>query len=470
MRKTAFTLIVFLASLVAHAQCPTADDVNVQNALDTLATTGGVMQLDARVYNICQPLIVPSNVHLRGAGRGATIIRGAATSACKTVLNAQVCADVAAVAANNVSITDLTVDNNTNNHLANGVAFIPAGVPYDGQVSTNGLVARVEVLGVRDSPTIHTYQIWNFRGQHIKIADNWVDGNSTSNSNQEGIESYGGYDVVIANNTVRNIGSSCINIGSAGSVAYTETVGLFAVNNYLDNCQRGVHVGTSNVSGDEYSAHIHVEGNVITNSRLNGINVNPASATHMRDLLIAHNTIRVVGPSSTSDPAAGIRLYPNGTIDSSAILSTTVEDNLIADIRGANAHGIRLTSYPNARVRGNTILDTASTGIQAMDTKSIEIVDNRFERTGTHGIDLEKLTGDISSMVIAGNTFADWLSTSPAIVFAGAHFGVVRDNTFRRTDTAQPLAISFASSCGVTVSGNLAWYRSWTDPSVPACP
>jgi parallel beta-helix repeat protein len=449
---------------VAHAQCPGVDDLAVQQRLDDAATAGGgTVQLDARVYNLCMPLILRSNVHLRGAGRGATIIRAAASHPCKTENGADVCASIGAAGAQNTSVEQLTVDHKTNGANANGIVFVSAGALYNGQATTNGSVSNVEVLG---APAFHNYMIWNLKGQHIKITDNWVDGGSASQSDQEGIESFGGYDVVIAHNTVQNIGQAGINLGSAG-LTDSETFGLFIVDNYVKNCQIGVHIGTSSENGDQFNAHTHIRGNVITGMREIGIDVWVAPSTHERDLVIAQNTIRGV----SGDEAAGIRLIPNGvSLTSDAVAATVVEGNTIAEVRGTSAHGIRLWSYPNARVLNNTISDIDHEGIFAVDTENLEVKGNRVERT-VIGVSVQKAGGGIGSLVVAGNYIADWATQTAGILIVGAHNAAVRNNTLTRKDNVQtgPLVVD-STSCGVSVNGNLAWYLSgWENESTPMC-
>jgi hypothetical protein len=480
----AFTLLSGSALL---AQCDTSNDdtAALQALLDAKAAAGGgTVQLDGRVYKTTQALIIPSNVHLRGAGRGATIIRGLAAFFGPVINNSWVGATIASVGAINVSVSDLTVDHRTCSRNANVISFLPNSSStgngsyqlYDSTPTTNGLIERVEILGA-GVPTYHNYMIWNLRGQHVKIIDNWVDGGSTVTSPQEGIESFGGYDVVIANNTVMNIGGACINLGSAG-VASSETFGLFAVNNYLKKCNVGINLGTSNVLADQFNAHSHLRGNVITDIRLIGIDIPVMPGTHELDLDISHNTIRDV---SASDQAAGIRLRSSGgPISSDAVSSNVIEGNYIANVRGANGHGIRLQSYPNVRVLNNTIAGTDHEGIWAYDTADLEVVGNRIEvcplstcTSGLTGISVQKGTTGIDRLVIERNVIGNWSTQTGAILIVGAKWGVVRDNSFKRGDSANPSPIVFdQTSCGVTVTGNRRlYYRTdnWTEPTTGQC-
>ena len=454
--------------------CPTSDDTSVQALLDAAAAAGGgTVQLEARVYKICSPLIVGSDVHLRGAGRGATIIRTKATITGKVINNAFIAASIAAVGASNVTISDLTVDHATCTSNANGIALMPSGVAgqgsqeYNGTTPKYGLIERVEVLG---TPGPHAYMIWNLKGEHIKIVGNWVNGNSTTTSSQEGIETFGGKDVLIADNTVRNIGYACLNIGSAG-LQNTETVGVVAVNNNLAGCAVGINLGTSmDGASPRNNLHTLLRGNVITNCRQVGIDVPVTIGTQERDLEISGNTIRDINASG----AAGIRLRANGspyTLAADAIVANTISGNVIGNIRGSNAHGIRVSGYPNARILNNTVVDTDNEGIYVADSNDVEIAGNRVERPGTAGIAIWKsLAPEVARPIVERNVIRDWSATTAGILVIGAKRGTVKDNVFKR-DTGTPNPIVFdVSSCGVTVNGNVQWYLpTWTEPTTPGC-
>lgn len=444
----------------------------LQKLLDAAAAAGGgTVQLKPGVYYTCRPLILGSNVHLRGAGRGATIIRGSAQISGRFVDNAYVGASIASVGTDNTSVTDLTIDHATCGRNANGLAFMPTGTSatnvekYDGTVPTNGLVERVEVLG---APDFHNYMIWNLRGQHMKFADNWVDGGATTNAAQEGIESFGGYDVVINNNTVKNIGAACINLGSAG-IVNSETNGLFVTNNYANNCGVGVNIGTSSGNGNQMNSHTHITGNIITEARTVGIDVAVAVATNERDLQISGNTIRNI----SGDSVAGIRLRASGgPIESSAVIATTVDGNHIDNIQGRNAFGIVVVSYPNARLVNNTIVDTANEGIYAIDSQDMEITSNRIERTGSIAIGMYPSPArTVERFSIERNKISDWSSVSPGVLVNRGRYGLVRDNVFSRKDHLLPSPVVVDSeSCSVRISGNIVWYLpNWPGAATPNC-
>ena len=476
--KRILLTVAFLAFLSpANAQtcplaCPTSDDAEIQGMLDAAAAAGGgVVQLEARVYQTCTALVVKSNVHLRGAGRGATIIRGSATITGVILDNAYLSASVGSIGAHNISISDLTIDHATCSRDSNGIALLPSGTPggdvqaYDGTVPTNALITNLEVLG---SPSFHNYMIWNLKGQHIKIVNNWVDGGATFTTAQEGIESFGGYDVVIANNTVKNIGTACVNLGSAGIVD-SDTKGIFVENNYLSGCNDGVHLGTSDENGNQLNAHTHIRGNVIRDTRKTGIDVAVAPTTSEINLDISHNSIRNI----SGDLAAGIQLRATeGALDASAVIANTIESNLIANVRGRYAHGIRLMEYLNARVLNNTIVGTDNDGIFVRNSIDTEIVGNRIEATATTPIGVYRSGGGQPARVVVERNRIHWATSATGILMLGVNRGSVRDNVFSSTAPGQPSPVVVADqACGITVTGNLPWYTvNWVNVSSAACP
>lgn len=473
--KSIVVLFLVLASPFVAAQpcpvsCPTLDDVAVQSLLDG----GGLVQLQPRLYQTCNPLILPSNTHLRGT-RGATVIRGGAGFTGIVVNGSYVQSLVAAVGADNVTVSDLTVDLFTCGAPANALSLLPAGVTgsqsYDGTVVTNATVESVEILG---TPGIHSYMIWNLRGRHVRYLNNWIDGNSTAAGfSQEGMESYGGYDVLMSGNTVKNMGASCVIIGSGtGDIAATDLQGVRVVDNHLSGCTVGIYLASVGMSSGESNSHTKISRNVIVDSRQIGIDVPVFSGTIERDLQITDNTIRNVSASL----GAGIRLWTvqGQSAGTFGVVGTVVEGNHIENISGSNSFGIMLHHYPNARILNNTIIGTSAESVFIQNSTNVDITGNRIEQAGGPGIGIYRqgaAENSISGFIIERNRISNWLGATTGILALGAHGGAIRDNVFQRTDTATTVPIYTDSSCGVTFGGNLAWYLpSWSEVSTPACP
>jgi parallel beta-helix repeat protein len=143
-----------------------------------------------------------------------------------------------------------------------------------------------------------------------------------------------------------------------------------------------------------------------------------------------------------------------------------VEGNQIDLVMGT-AFGIRLESYSNVRILNNTILKTSREGIYANGANDIEIKGNRIEGAGLRGI----YTGpSVQTQIITDNFIVDWGSASDGIRLEGVSYGVVRDNTFKRTDSARPQPLVVGWSCGVVLNDNVLLYQGSIDNSTrPPC-
>ncbi|MDP9194001.1 MAG: right-handed parallel beta-helix repeat-containing protein [Acidobacteriota bacterium] len=476
--KTVYAVLFLLFTTNLFGQCvfscPTADEIAVQAELNaTAAAGGGTVQIRKRVLNVCRPLAIGSNTHLRGVMRGATVVRAVSGFAGRYVSNTALTSVIGTVGTNNVTISDLTADIFTCGVHANVIELLPASTvkgAMDGTVVTNATVERVEILG---APGYHSYMIWNLKGRHIRYLNNWIDGNSarasTGGKNQEGMESFGGYDVLMQGNTVKNIGAACVTLG-AGNIVNSDTNGLRVVDNYLSNCTVGINLTASGVFKGESTAHTLIRGNVIVDIRQAGIDVPVDPGAYVRDLQIIGNTIRNV----TLPLASGIVLRSNGdVIGPQSVIGTVVAENHVQSVTGANSFGIFLSNYPGARVLNNTIIGTASDGIRVHNSSDTEVVRNRITAAGNTGVGVYR-TGTRASarVMVEGNRINDWSPLTSGVLVLGTSRGTVKNNVFARSDTAVPSPVTVTSeSCGFTVSGNEPWHlTSWPGIIVPPCP
>jgi parallel beta-helix repeat protein len=446
----------------AHAQCPTSADITIQNAISAAAAAGGgTVQLETGIYQICQPVVLASNVHLRGRGIGATVLQtlGGPPTGPLGVFGASIVG--AGIA--NASVVGLTLDQRTSGRVANGIAIVPGNADFSGTVSNNILIERNQVLGAPVDGG-HQYMIWNMRGQNVKIVNNWVDGGFTAEPSvalQEGIEVFGGYDVLVEGNTVRGIGGTCLNFGSAIGVPNTHTVGLSIRNNYAFQCKVGINIGGADQAN--LNAHSIVAGNIIIYAWTTGISVYAGPGQSERDLQIRGNTIRGVGPGGASAVCDGILLFAV----SGSPITTTVEGNQIDTVQG-RAFGIRLESYSNARILNNSILNPSREGIYASNSNNLEVRGNRIQGAGLRAI----YSGPaVQAQIVTDNLIIDWGVASDGIRLDGVNYGVVRDNLFKRADAARPAPVVMgAGTCGIAVAGNVALYAgAINNGSPPGC-
>jgi parallel beta-helix repeat protein len=156
-----------------------------------------------------------------------------------------------------------------------------------------------------------------------------------------------------------------------------------------------------------------------------------------------------------------------------SIASSVVKDNRIGNINGL-AFGIRLWTYPNVRILDNSVSQTGREGIYSESSRNLEIRGNRIVSAGLRGIfaGSEYFWGQlINNQIVTDNVIVNWGPNSDGVRLNGARYGLVRNNTFRRSDGARPRPVVLWLSCGVPVDGNVALYAGTVDNvSTGPCP
>lgn len=440
----------------ATASGETDDEPAIQAALDHAAVNGGgTVRLPAGVYGVGRPLVLRSNVRLTGVGPGKSVVRPTSKSIGKVVEGTGVWAVIAAVAADNAHVADLTVDLSVHQTHANGVALLPSGQNFEGTPSTNCTISGVEVIG---GGNYHSYMIWNLRGRHIRITDNLVDGRVVGpvESYQEGIESYGGYDVLIRGNTVKNIGNTALNFGSAG-LADSELVGLEVTENSVSNSSRALNIGPGmGTDGSQNVSKVKIAKNDFRDLWKMGIQVSVEPGTRISDLQIEDNIIESVGTSAGSGATA---IFFRGSLAKDGLLAgdsfdTIVSGNQFAKVRGANAIGLLSTFYPNLTFRGNTLSEVGGAAIQAIASESLEVTANTISDSGYIGL----VSRGGGSLFVRDNVFEDWglAGGRPAAVsLDDLSGGDVLNNTFRSKEATGSAVRVERGASNVAVIGNV---------------
>jgi hypothetical protein len=427
----------------------------VQAALNAAAAAGGgSVHIPEGVYGIARPLILRSGVHLIGSGRGQTVLRSLVMSWGEVEPGAGVTGTVAMIAANDASVTDLTVDLSIAGTHSNGVVILPDGPNLTGAPSTNCTIERVEVIG---GGNYHAYMIWNYRGRRIRIVDNVVDGRVISPvaSSQEGIESYGGRDILVSSNVIRNVGNAALNFGSAG-LPDTSIDGLVVIGNDVSNVGVGINIGTwMDPTGPQNVINARIEYNDFADIWHTGIYVPTQPGTEIRGLSITGNGIRNVGSENTQ----GLGIFFNGrkataTLPASASMDTLIWGNRIANVRGPNATGVVVVDTENVAVLTNYIGQVANTGIYAFGSKNLTVQENIIEDVQRYGL---ISSGPDSSTYVVANNFREWDSSGDGfsgVTVRDADTGSVRDNIFRRSAFIGSAVRIEATSSNVIVFGN----------------
>lgn len=434
----------------------TDNEPMLQAALDHAAASGGAtVYLPAGTYAIARPLIVGSNTQLVGDGPGRTVLRALVPNWGKTAANgAGITAAVSMVAADGSSVRDLTVDLSFASTHSNGVTLQPAGADNLGTPSTNCEVSNIEVIGAGD---YHAYMIWNFRGRDIRIVHNTVDGRVqqyTPGSGQEGIESYGGENVLIAWNTISNIGNAALNFGSAG-LDNTSIDGLEVISNVVTNAAIGLNIGTAmGATGPQNILNVNVMGNEFTNVWQTGMYVPVQAHTEMRGLHITDNHLRNVGSAQTSGTGFYLQTYAADAATSDAISDNIVQGNVVESVRGSNAIGVLVVQFPNLLVANNTVREVANTGVVSISADNLTVQGNSITDIDLFAV---QSYGSPASVYVRDNTFRSWNRLRQGVAGVSINdvsAGDVRGNAFEPIDVSSSVVNVAPGAANVVVFGN----------------
>lgn len=429
---------MILSTGTAWAQEPPNDEPMLQAELDALATAGGGdYYLPPGVFVVDAPLIIPSRVRLVGSGMGVTTIRGR-YNGCKSI---GACSVVATVGSEYVAISDLTVDKLTYSASGNGIEILPEGPFFSGDPSRYVTVERVEVLG--DGPQ-HEYMIWNLRGEHIRILNNFVDGGTddlVTQTYQEGIESYGGHDVVISHNTVRRIGNVCINTGSGSGLAGTDIRGVIVSENDLDACGAGVNAGSVGGALDVNTGTL-ISNNTMTNIGQFGVIIGASGAVDVRGLRIVGNHIETVGVPGRL--GYGIYIVSVNPTHFSALISQNT-------ISKATGFGVFTLNSKGIRIQGNHFSEIGYISILIYGGSDIHVDSNQINLSGAHSLYVwgaERVNARLNDM-------SEWGPISPSVIYMSTHRSVIRGNTFFHTSSATlPTVLYSPDSQGLVIQDN----------------
>jgi hypothetical protein len=361
----------------------------------------GIVQMAAGTYSVAQPVAVfEDGVTLQGVA-GRTIIQAAPKFALPSIDGVFVPAVITFIGVKDFAVRRITVDSSTHRIATNGIAIISDGPDHTGSPSTNGIIEENRVL----TTPAHAYAIWNVFGNHIVIRNNLVDGGSTdkaNSQNQEGIEILYGNDVLIANNTIRNIGNAAINVSGIHDVTPGDSDFVRILNNTIEDSRTGVNLGAVIYPDD-----------------------NKGLTRHCVGVQVIGNTLRRV-----SEFGIVARSYYGKRATPLFIKDILISGNRI-ELRDVNPEAPG--NVPGARVPG--VLVMAGPALYRTEP---EPGGTEFANIVVTGNDIRAVSGPPS---MGTSPLADWIWTGgprwPArIVFSGASGFTLRDNTVDAGGTA----------------------------------
>lgn len=392
-----------------HTTCIAAAE-----ALDSLG--GGFLDLPGADYDIGPGGILLSglsNIHLRGAGGLATrLIKRAGFTGTAAVVFSE-CA--------NCSVDGVYVDSNGED--GNGIAAGPGNFnTLAGTASTNIHVANCTVTLAPDD---HNYGIFFLNVDVGSIVNNDVDGLTTTpwlNLEMEGIECFGGSNIVVARNRIKNLSGNALSLFSAPDFLSPFT-NIVYENNQATDCF-GMLWSTASFGATNYNymRKIRIEGNQGTRVYQRGMhcNINAGTGTTAPDtvidgMTIANNQIKFAtsGEGAVAGAFAAFSFSAALGVGTAADLADfecsnilhhhNVYDGLDTDAAALVSLGpIKgIKSWGNSYSR---LDDVGVTGIYTSNAVDCSFVGDRFEKSQNYGALIE---GVCTNLLLDGVEFID---------------------------------------------------------------
>lgn len=441
-------------------------------ALDALG--GGILDIPEGLYDIGTGGVLLSgltNVHVRGAGGKATQFKKAAGFTGTAALIFSECS--------NCSAKGIYV--NSNNEDGNGIAAGPAN--FNTFAGTNSSEIHVSECHVELQPDEHNYGIFFLNVDGGSIFNNVVDGMTETpwlNNEMEGIECFGGTNVRVIGNKIKNISGNAISLFSSVNLPAPFKNIVYAYNQ-VEECF-GFIWATASFGSSYLNSMLNVSliGNQGRKIYQRGVSGNivaepgvTASDYVIDGMLIANNQVdfstSAEGAVSGSTSAFGFSaaLSTSGVADISKFECRNVVhtgniydgiDNGAASLASIGPMKA-LNSHHNKYRRKDS---TGTVGAYLYNAKDCTIERDVFEKSQNYAVLVEQ---DCTNLALIGNEFIDMDQASAGTVqilfnSGSSSTGVrVHDNIWRRPTGTWSTSTLVAFSSGSahpqqSVSGN----------------
>jgi len=389
----AWTTTPFPSSAVVQVPAPTGvaatDQTNINNAIATLPSGGGIVQLQAGTYVVPAPGSASSgcvnmsvnNSVLAGMGMGVTTIKLAAGSTGVT----GIARTPSAVANSKITFKDFTIDGNAANQTGTPVivGFFCGVTPNSTATDTDIAVIRVEIMnctGYGFDPHERTTRLYMLGCiSHNNGTDGAHDGftlDACYDSQIIGCVSYSngrhGFNLVTASNSVQLIGCESYSNSGAGIVLQNGSKNTIITScKVRNNTLEGILINGLPQSGQQDNtpgASNSVKSNEILLSGTHGIHIVGGSYNH-----ISGNTVRD-SSQTTTNTSNQIYLDESGTTYST--YNTVTDNDLnVSGVTNAPKYGIfeKTVNEDFNFVFGNRSLGAVTSQILLAGTTSVRL-------------------------------------------------------------------------------------------------
>ena len=442
----------------------TDDDVEIQQAIDSLSSDGGTVKLKEGTYNISSTIEVDDNIVFEGSGWG-TILKLADGADCDVIENSD-----QTNGNSNIAIRDLKIDGNKANQTAgndlNGIDFIK---------TTDFLINNVWIKDIGTSDVADV-------GIGFSFSTDCINGritNCISEANTHyGFNSYNCSYLTFANNISKD--NLRHGFGSANGSNHISWVGNIVKNNsdqgfWIRNTSYSSIIGniinmpTSSDNGIQLKMdtgdtnqiseqHNTISGNTIEGSCNYGIHIQ----NHARYNTITGNTIQ-------GSAVYGVYLIAEWNIFTNNNIFEVIEDGIYSTgtgtiikgnfIKKCGKNGIYSNAYESIITNNICVSNSTSSagtynGIE-LGARSRNVISNNRcyddQGTKTQGYGIKEASGNTYN-VIEGNNL--WNNLTGSASLAGS-YDIVRNNQGYTTENSGTATISNGST-SVTVNHGLA--------------
>jgi hypothetical protein len=372
------------------------DATDIQSAINSLPTSGGIVYLRAGLYELNgRHITVRTGLSLIGDGIDKTIVRlypvKSTGPECDDAITSY-------TAVNNLLIENFTLIQNRFLLQHHG------GIVLRGSPNYNITIKNMKVTDISGWAICPAYST-NLIIQNCNIQNTWtaiiagysqnviIQGNSIKNTGGDGIllEEQAS-NILIADNYLENIGDTAIDIYGLNSVGVCPVEHVVASNNTIVNGP----VRVTNAKDIQVANNNIINGNIM---------IDAGQGTPV-DISITGNHI-----VTSAKNAIGFYGAENSSATKNIIEMTTPKPTV-------TQAGIAAAIWTNGVIENNVILNSANSGIDfggwgLGSGNNITIQNNRIENYGNYGVyDNGK---SISIVTVQGNTFITTKATSTAI-------------------------------------------------------
>lgn len=431
----------------------TADDVQIQAAIDALPSGGGRVVLSEGTFTLASPVVLPDNTVLEGQGWASVLVKTSGASLVY-IQNEKLDTGGAADYNENITVRHLTLDGNSEGNATYPIYFrhvhrvtIKGNYIFDGcgnniRVNIVGSTLSNRYVSITDNIILNNT---GARQQGISVSadDMVIKGNMLYYCN-EGIDFNYGVRAVISNNVVEDADTECIDVNN------TTDADVVVSNNFLrgDSSKSGDGIsannakaiisgnwivrcgyGIRNITGTNKQV---ISGNRIESCKEFGIDLGDAD-----ECIISNNIIDTVSGGTTPDGIkieAGLYNVISGNkitttrraIQGGGVCAhTTVVGN---EIRTCTSHAINFSTGGNQLINSNNIEGATTSGVSCAGANNVIVGNNIYNCTNSG------VSGALTDSIIEGNR-CDSCGVG-ILETAGADWNLIKGNNVRNNTTA----------------------------------